>query len=162
VSRLGRRAVIVGYGQTGQTVASVLHPRFDVLVVEETTQLSRQARDDGLSVLQGSPTSREVVARMDLGDARILIVTVPDSFAARLLSEHARAVNPHLEIVAHAGARAETERLHRSGVTDAVVAEDEVALELARYGLHRFGVSSAEALRIIQRARAETRRQGLV
>lgn len=158
-SRLGRRAVVVGYGRTGQTVAGVLHARFDVLIIEESAQLARQAREAGLDVLEGSPTSREVVARMDLGDARILIVSIADPFTARLLSEHARAANPHLEIVAHASARADMERLRKSGVSDAVVAEDEVALELARYGLHRFGVSSAEALRIIQRARAETRRQ---
>ncbi|HEY8173679.1 MAG TPA: cation:proton antiporter [Dehalococcoidia bacterium] len=157
-SRLGRRAVIAGYDRTGQTVARLLYPRFDALVVESAPRLARLAREHGLPVLEGNPASPAVVARMELGDARVLIITTQDPFAARALTEQARAANPHLEIVAHAVISEESEKLLRSGADDAVTGEDEVALELARHGLRRFGVSSAEAMRIVQRQRAEARR----
>ena len=49
------------------------------------------------------------------------------------------------------------ERLERSGMSETVVAEQEAALELARHALHRFGVPSQQATRVIQTARARLR-----
>ena len=156
-SRLGRRAIVCGYGGVGQTVAAILKPRFDVLVIEDNARLARQARDREIEVVEGNPTSPAIIERACIEDARVVVIALDDPFAARLFAERVRAINPHVDIVARAVIRGEAAKLERSGVTDAVVAEEEVAFELARYGLHRFGLSSRESLAIIQKYRARAR-----
>jgi CPA2 family monovalent cation:H+ antiporter-2 len=94
---------------------------------------------------------------MRLEDARILIITLRDMFTTRLLTERAREVNPHLDIVGIAESALESSRLESSGMSETVVADTEVALELARHALHRFGVPSQQAARVIQTARARLR-----
>jgi CPA2 family monovalent cation:H+ antiporter-2 len=91
---------------------------------------------------------------MRLEDARVLIITLRDAFATRLITERARRVNPYLDIVGIAESAVDSERFERSGMSQTVVAEQEVALELARHALHRFGVPSQQAARIIQTARS--------
>ena len=152
-ARLGRRAVVCGYGRAGRIVARTLASRFEVLVVEEDRRRAAQARADGFDVIEASPTHPSSIRRMSLHDARQLIITLNDAFATRLVTERARAMNPHLDISGVAVAETEAMKLRRSGITTTVMAEDEVAFELARHGLHRFGVSSREALAIVQHLR---------
>ncbi len=156
-SRLGRRAIVCGYDDVGQTVTAILQPRFKVLVIEDNARLAKQARGRGIEVLEGNPTSPAVMEHAGLEDARVVVITLGDPFAARLFTERVRAINPHVDIVARAVVRSEAAKLGRSGVTDAVVAEEEVAFQLARYGLHRFGLSTRESLAIIQQYRARAR-----
>lgn len=153
IPRLGRRAVVVGYSAAGELVAGTLGARFEVLVVESDGVLARQARARGFTVIEGNPTSPAVLSTMDLADARVLIITLADPFAARLLVERAREINHHVDIIVRAGSPEEGSRLQRAGATAAVDAESEVAYEMVRYGLRRFGISQQEALAIVQRLR---------
>jgi CPA2 family monovalent cation:H+ antiporter-2 len=152
-SRLGRQAVVCGYGHVGQTVARLLGARFTVLVAVDDAREARRCEEDGFEVIEGSLSSPLIIDRMRLFDTRVLIITLADPFTTRLLTERARAINPHLDIVGRAVVPGERERLAKSGMTQTIVDEDEVGYELARYGLQRFGVSSQESLRAIQLAR---------
>jgi CPA2 family monovalent cation:H+ antiporter-2 len=155
--RVGRRAVIAGYERAGQIVASLVAPRFDVLVYEPNHALAREARDRGYEVVETSSVNKAMIDQLDLTDARVLVITLQDPFVARQLAEYALAVNPHLDIIASAIGTSEAAKLQRSGVGQTVVGDDEAALELARHSLHRFGVSSQESLAVIQRYRARMR-----
>lgn len=152
-SRLGRHAVICGYGDVGRIVASLLQPRFECIVVDDDARAARDARNDGLFVVEANPTSPGAIERMHLDEARILIIALADAFTTRLLTERARGVNPHLDIVGRAAANDESRKLLRSGMSETVIAEREVALELGRHALQRFGITSQEAALIVQRAR---------
>jgi CPA2 family monovalent cation:H+ antiporter-2 len=156
-SRLGRHAVICGYGAVGRVVASLLSPRFESLIIEDDPRAARDAREDGYFVVEGNPTSDSIIERMRLEDARILILALTDGFGRRLLTERAHTINPHLEVIGVAMSAEESARLNASGMTEPVVAEREIALELGRYALHRFGVPSQQVARIIQQARARLR-----
>lgn len=156
-SRLGRVAILCGYDHVGETIAGILGPRFELRVIEENPVRAREARARDLYVIEGSPISPAVLERAGIEDARVVVIALADPFATRLFAERAQAINPHVDIIAHAVVRSEVEKLRRSGIAEAVIAEDEVAFELARYGLHRFGLSSRESLAIIQQWRARTR-----
>jgi CPA2 family monovalent cation:H+ antiporter-2 len=157
VSRLGRRAIVAGYNHIGETVVSILAPRFDVRVIEEDPRRAREARARGVEVVEGSPISPAVISRAGIEDARVIVIALADPFATRLFAERARALNPHVDIVTQVVLHGEIAKLRESGVSEAVSADDEVAFELARYGLHRFGLSSRESLTIIQQWRARLR-----
>jgi CPA2 family monovalent cation:H+ antiporter-2 len=156
-SRIGRRAVLAGYNEVGEVVAAILQPRFEVVVLEEESRRARLARERGIEVVEGSPTSPAILGRAGIEDARVVVIALEDPFATRLFAERARERNPYVDIVAHAHIPSEAEKLRRSGIAEAVVAENEVAFELARHGLHRFGLSARESLAIIQQYRARLR-----
>lgn len=152
-SRLGRIAVVCGFSEVGQIVASIIGPRFATVIVEDDARAARLARERGYDVIEGSLASPNIIDRMQLDDARLLVIAVRDVFAARLLAERARARNPHLDIIGRADSLADARKLAGAGVSRPVVAEREIAFELARHALERFGIASQQSLRIVQIAR---------
>ena len=155
--RVGRKAVICGFDRPGRIVASLVAPRFDVLIYEPNHRLANEARERGYDVVESSSVNSAMIEQLELTDARVLVITLQDPFVARQLAEEALQVNPHLDIIASTIGTAEAAKLQRSGIGQTVVGDDEAALELARHSLHRFGVSSQESLAVIQRYRARMR-----
>jgi CPA2 family monovalent cation:H+ antiporter-2 len=156
-TRLGRRAVVCGYGEAGRTVVTALRARFEVLVVDEDHRRLHQLNDEGVATVIGDPSNAAIIDRMRLEECRVLVVAMNDPFSKRLLIERVRARYPRLDVVAHASDEREATQLREAGADEAVVAEREAALELVRHSLHRFGVDARQAVAIVQRMRAERR-----
>jgi CPA2 family monovalent cation:H+ antiporter-2 len=151
--RIGRNAVVCGYGNVGKTVVGALRGRFDVVVIDEDARALRELERSDLRVINGDASNPAIIDQMGLDDCRVLVVAIPDPFATRLLVERARAMYPDLDVIARAVSEAEALKLRSFGAVDAIVAEHEVALELVRHSLHRFGVDQRQALAIVQRMR---------
>jgi CPA2 family monovalent cation:H+ antiporter-2 len=146
----GRYVVLCGYGRVGRLVGEALERRgFPFLVIEVDARLCRVLRERGIPVIQGLAESAHTRDRANLGQARALIVTLPDPFALQQVVHHVRRDHPRLPIIARARTTGERDFLQREGVGEIVVAETEVALEMARYTLGRLGVSGAEIQAII-------------
>jgi CPA2 family monovalent cation:H+ antiporter-2 len=146
----GRYVVLCGYGRVGRLVGDALERRgFPYLVIEVDSRICRGLREQHIPVIQGLAESSHTRDRANLGQARALIVTLPDPFALQQVVHHVRRDFPRLPIIARARTAAERDFLQREGVGEIVVAETEVALEMARYTLGRLGVSGAEIQAII-------------
>jgi CPA2 family monovalent cation:H+ antiporter-2 len=74
--------------------------------------------------------------------------------------EYARETVPRLDIVVRTHTVEERERLEQAGANEAIIGEIELALEMTRHTMHRFGVSTLETQAIIRgtRERAQTRK----
>jgi CPA2 family monovalent cation:H+ antiporter-2 len=151
--RVGRKAVIAGYGNVGRTVVGALRGRFEVVIVDEDARQLRGLDGEDIRVINGDASNPAVIDAMGLDDCRVLVAAISDPFATRLLVERARQLYPDLDIITRAGSEEEAQRLRGSGAGDAVVADREVALEMIRHSLHRFGVDQRQALAIVQRMR---------
>ncbi|MEO6349128.1 MAG: cation:proton antiporter [Candidatus Limnocylindrales bacterium] len=146
----GRYSVLCGYGRVGRLVGAALERRgFPYLVIEVDARICRGLRERGIPVIQGLVESAHTRDRANLGQARAVIVTLPDPFAVQQVVHHVRRDFPRLPIIARARTSTEREFLQREGVGEIVVAETEVALEMARYTLGRLGVSGPEIQAII-------------
>ena len=147
----GRYAVLCGYGRVGRLVAEALERRsLPYLVIEVDPRICRGLRERGIPVVQGLAESAYTRDRAKFDHAQVLIVTLPDPFALQQVVHHVRAEHPRLPIIARARTTAERELLQGEGVSEIVVAETEVALEIARYTLGRLGVSAAETQAIVR------------
>lgn len=147
-------AVICGYGRVGQVIGEALNRRgFPFVVIEQDQDIVRGLREKGLIVLLGSADNLVLLARTRLEEARILVVAVPDPLAARRIVDYAREVNPQIDVVVRTHSQAERAFLYDHGVSEAVMAELEMALEMTRFTLRRFGVSMTEIQSILQRIR---------
>jgi CPA2 family monovalent cation:H+ antiporter-2 len=135
----------------GRLVGAALERRgFPYLVIEVDPRICRDLRDRGIPVIQGLSENPRNLARAELSRGTVAVVTVPDPFALQQTVHYLRRDHPRLPIIARARTAAERALLQREGVGEIVVAETEVALEMARYTLGRVGVSAAETAAIVQ------------
>jgi len=145
-----RHAVICGYGRVGRIVAAALERRgFRCMVIETDRKTVEELRAQGVATIRGSALNRIALERADLMHAAVLVIALPDPHTVRLVAEEARRLNSRLPIVARTHRPRERAILHHLGVTEVVVGETELGLEMTRFALRRLGVSQAEAQAIV-------------
>ena len=155
---LSGHAVICGWGRVGRTVARALEARdFAYVVIEENRRTVEGLRERGLEALYGDIADAELLKHAGVGRARVLVFCAYDPPAAEFAVDFARRVNPRIEIVARVETPEEAKRLLDAGASQTVEGERELAVQMARYTLRRFGVTSREVDAIAQglRRRAE-------
>ena len=144
-------AVICGWGRVGRTVARALEARgFDFVVIEEHRRTVEALRERGVRALYGNVADAELLRHAGLDRARVLVFAAYDPPAAEFAVQHARSVNPRIEIVARVETPEEARRLLDRGASQAVEGERELAVQMARYTLRRFGVTHQEVEAIAQ------------
>jgi CPA2 family monovalent cation:H+ antiporter-2 len=138
-------AVRLGYGRVGRVIGEALRRRgLRFAVVDQDPRVVRRLRREGVLALLGNAGNPVLLERLGLDRARVLVVAIPDPLAARQAVDHARQHHPRLDIVVRTHSAGDRAYMRAKGVGEAVFAEVERAVELARRTLHRFGVSGAE------------------
>ncbi len=156
---LSGHAVICGWGRVGRTVARALETRgFAYVVLEEHRKTVESLRERGVEAFYGDMADAELLKHAGIDRARVLVFAAYDPPAAEFAVDHARKVNPKIEIVARVETPDEARRLLDRGATQTVEGERELAVQMARYTLRRFGVTAREVDAIAQglRRRSES------
>ena len=113
------------------------------------------ARDRGIPCIYGDASNPDILARVNLAKAKVLVVTFPDPTAVKLAVAAARAINPRLNVVARVHRDEDSLALKKLGVAELVRPELEAGLEIIRHTLHRFGLTTQEILHIVNALREE-------
>jgi CPA2 family monovalent cation:H+ antiporter-2 len=143
--------VLCGHGRVGSVIAKALERRgFRYVVVEQDRRRVEELRARGVPAIYGDAANDAVLKQVGLEQALVLVLAIPDPPAARHALEYAKRVNPRIEVVARTHSEIERSDLVRLGARQAVLGERELAIQLARFTLRRFGVSSAETDAIAQ------------
>ena len=139
-------AVVAGYGRVGSFVARLLS-RLEkpFVVVEANPGRAQEAREAGFPTVNGDASAIPVLESAGIGEARLVVVTVPDAIAARLAVNRIKSLAPDADVLVRAESVEQLEDLGRLGVYEAVQPELEAGLELARQALARLGVGAEEA-----------------
>ena len=148
--------VIVGYGRVGSFVARMLQDlEQPFVVVDVDPSRVDTARESKIPIVYGDATAEPVLEAAGVGEARLVLVTVPDPVGARLVVERARALKPDVDIVVRSTSAEQLEDLSRLGVYEAVQPELEAGLELGRQALAHLGIGAGEIQRFSDRVRRE-------
>jgi CPA2 family monovalent cation:H+ antiporter-2 len=156
IEHAGRRhAVLVGHGRVGSLVARALERRgFAYVVIEQDRRIVEALRGRGIPALYGDAADPELLARAGIDHAVVLVVAVADPAASEVIYERARKAEPRLEIVVRTNADRTAARLASEARAWPVVGERELAIQMARVALRRFGVSGTEVEAIAQGIRS--------
>jgi CPA2 family monovalent cation:H+ antiporter-2 len=140
-------AVIVGSGRVGMLIAGALSRRnFRFLIISLERREVESVRRQGAQALFGDATNPELLELAGIEHARVLVVAIPDAHAAQLIVERARALNSRLSLVVRTHSERQLGDLARLGPPiQPVHGEVELAVQMTRYTLRRFGVSTMEA-----------------
>ncbi len=155
---LERHAVICGYGRVGQLSA----PPWSAAASATWSSASSARRSTGFAH-RGVPAifgdaSNPVVSQMaNIATARLVVVATPDPNETRLIVERALDLHPGIDFVVRTHNDHEAARLRAlSTRIQAIHGERELAVQMARYSLRRFGVSATEAEAIAQGLRGHS------
>ena len=95
--------VVAGYGRSGKAAARVLERAgIPLLVVEISHTIFAGLANDGFRGIWGDITGEEILRAARIGNARILLLTVPDQNAIRLTVQRALRLNPAISVISRA------------------------------------------------------------
>jgi CPA2 family monovalent cation:H+ antiporter-2 len=147
-------AIVVGWGRVGRIVVEGLQS-MDVptVVIEQDRQRATELRAAGIPVVHGQAAGPEVLEHAHAATAKVLVLAAPESYHTQAIIEHARRLNPEIEVAVRANTESEVATLAKQGVGLAIMGEREVAYGLMDYALRRLGTSANATQVFIQTMR---------
>ena len=128
--RMGHHIVIVGYGTKGRSAVEVLtgngQPREGIVVVDPSQAALADAHADGLAVVSGDATRREVLNRAGVPNADQVIITTNRDDTNVLTTLTVRQLNPDAFIVAAAREQENAPLMKQSGADSVITSSDAV------------------------------------
>ena len=124
---------------------------FTYVVISQQRAEVEALRARGVAALLGEASNIELLERAHVEHARVVIVASSDPHLNHLIVERAKALNPSVDFVVRTRSDEETAQLRAiSPKVQTVLGQRELAVQMARYSLRRFGVNAAEAEAIAQ------------
>jgi monovalent cation:H+ antiporter-2, CPA2 family len=138
--------IVIGCGRVGQHLVNVLDrlgiPR---LVVEHdigrVTELERQ----GVPTLYGDAANSDILSRVHLKQARMVVVTLPEEAAAAIVVAATHEEAPRVPIIVRASSQEGIQRLFALGAQHVIFPELEGGLEIMQETLTRLGYRTSDA-----------------
>jgi CPA2 family monovalent cation:H+ antiporter-2 len=145
-------AIVCGYGRVGRLLGPAFERRgFRYVVITQQRDEVDRLRAQGVTAIYGDAANPTVLEMAGIAHARLVVVATSDPHETRLIVERTREHNPGVDIVVRTHSDTEAAHLRSlGGKVQAVHGERELAVQMARYALRRFGVSAAEAEAIAQ------------
>ncbi|NIE80730.1 YbaL family putative K(+) efflux transporter [Asaia sp. As-1742] len=124
-------AVVVGCGRVGRLVVDgLVQNGWPVLVVETGKVPDTLAALPDVELMLANAAESRVVKAMNLEQARLLMVAIPEPFEAGQIIAQARSLNPGLRIVARAHFDSAVDHLKELGADHVIMGEREMALAM--------------------------------
>jgi CPA2 family monovalent cation:H+ antiporter-2 len=123
--------ILVGYGRVGKLIAARLVAKgVDFVIIEDDKEKSEEAGEAGYIVVRGNALEDRHLRAAGIGEARNMLIAVPEGFEGGAIHDHARHLNPDLIVIARAHSDAEVAHLESLGVPHIVMGERELAARM--------------------------------
>jgi CPA2 family monovalent cation:H+ antiporter-2 len=153
------RTVILGFGRVGQLVADMLKTHGqEYIAVENNVDAVVAARRVGNNAIFGDVSKPQTLHRLNLDNAKALVLTMNDPVLAARTVKRIRAEYPQLTIIARARDAEHAAELYLAGATDAVPETLESSLQLSEAVLVDLGMPMGPVIASIHKKRDEFRR----
>ncbi|MCI0398598.1 MAG: cation:proton antiporter [Chloroflexi bacterium] len=153
---LHNHVVIAGAGRVGRNVARTLQRLgSSFVVVEIDQQRIERCKKEGMPTIYGDASHPLVLEAAGIGQARLLLITIPSITVAHSIVRHVQQINQGLHIVARSEGLEQMEMLHQMGVYEVVQPELEAGLEITRQALLHLNVPPTDIQRFVDAVRRE-------
>jgi CPA2 family monovalent cation:H+ antiporter-2 len=120
--------VLVGHGRVGSHVSRVLRAAgAPLMVIENDPERVERLQQEGVTAFSGNAAAPDMLEAAEIGQARGLLVAIPDAFEGGQIVAKARALNPKLPIIARAHSDEQVVHLRSLGADVVIMGEDEIA-----------------------------------
>lgn len=155
VPELSGHVIIVGYGRTGQLLASILSEQtIEYVALDLDADRVAQLRNQGAPVYLGNATREAMLEKMRLRDAATLVICTDNPQASQQILSTARRMAPNLPIIVRVHDSQHAALLLAEGATQVVPEVLESGLQLAQLSLEQVGISTSAAHDLVDAKRA--------
>jgi CPA2 family monovalent cation:H+ antiporter-2 len=150
------RAIVVGFGPIGRTVARLLRESgIEPTVIEMNLETVRSLRAEGLPAVYGDATHREILSEAGVAGAVALVLSTAGMHGSEESIRLARELNPGIRVFARTAYLREMPALRRAGADAVFAGEGEVALTITEFILRQLGATAEQIDRERERMRSE-------
>jgi len=141
-SKRKHRAVVVGSGPVGRTLARLLlENEIEPVMIELNLETVRGLRTRGMLAVYGDATHTNTLREAGIEEADTLILSASGLRTSREIVRAARELNPDIRVLARADYLHELESLRRAGVQAGFSGEGEIALAMTTAILQDLGAT---------------------
>jgi CPA2 family monovalent cation:H+ antiporter-2 len=156
VRALVDHVIIIGYGLNGRNLARALESAgIPYVVLEQNGQLVRRARLERTPIFFGDGTRAEVLERVGIEHARVLVFAIAAPADERRGVAVARNLSKTVRIVVRTRYVSEIEELRRLGADEVIPEELETSVEIFARVLRRYGVEVNRIRRLVDEVRGD-------
>jgi CPA2 family monovalent cation:H+ antiporter-2 len=156
VRALRDHVIIVGYGLNGRNLALALESaQIPYVVLEQNGQLVRRARLERTPIFFGDGTRAEVLEKVGIEYARVLVFAIAAPAEERRGVAVARHLSATVRIVVRTRYVSEIEELRRLGADEVIPEELETSVEIFARVLRRYGVEVNRIRRLVDEVRGD-------
>ena len=128
--KMGHHVVVVGYGTKGRSAVKTLLSngleKEGIVIVDTSTTALADAHEDGLAIVTGDATRKEVLVRAGVEDADQVIITTNRDDSNVLTTLTARQANPGAWIIAAVREQENASLMKQSGADSVITSSDAV------------------------------------
>jgi CPA2 family monovalent cation:H+ antiporter-2 len=156
-SKRERHVIIVGFGLNGRNLAEVLkEASVPYVVLEINNDTVIQMKKRGEPMFYGDGTSPEILHKLGITTARMLVVAISDPASTRRIVQVARKENSRLYIIVRTRYAAEVEDLLKLGANEVIPEEFETSIEIFAKVLHHYQVPKNLMIEQIEKIRSRS------
>jgi CPA2 family monovalent cation:H+ antiporter-2 len=155
-AKLRKHVIICGYGPIGIILGRVLSAKkIPFVSLELNAQTVVKMRGLGLHCFYGDATSPEVLKKVNIEEAMLVVITIPDPMSTEAIVKNVKDLNPDCFILARTRFSKELEDLYVYGA-DAVIQEEfEAGLAILVRALKELKVSNDDIDREVEAIKIE-------
>jgi CPA2 family monovalent cation:H+ antiporter-2 len=156
MAALTDHVIVVGYGLNGRNLVRALRAAsIPYVVLEQNAQSVRRGRDEDEPIFFGDGAHPEVLERVGIHRARVLVFAIASVADERRGVAVARRLAPHVHLVVRTRYVREIDELQKLGANEVVPEEFETSLEMFSRVLRRYGVPSSAIRAEVEAARRD-------
>jgi CPA2 family monovalent cation:H+ antiporter-2 len=149
--------VIIGFGLNGRNLAKVLKESgIPYVALEMNSETVREMKKKGEPIYYGDGTSKEILDKLNIRRARLLVVAISDPASTRRIVSVARHENPDVYIIVRTRYLAEVEDLVALGADEVIPEEFETSIEIFARVLDRYRFPRNVIMDMAERVRSNS------
>lgn len=131
--------IIIGFGLNGKNLAKVLKEAdIPYVVLEMNSDTVREMKKRGEPIYYGDGTSKEILHKIGIDKAKLLVVAISDPVSTRGIVSIGRHENSAIYIIVRTRYLAEVDELRELGADEVIPEEFETSIEIFSRVLHRY------------------------
>lgn len=149
--------IIVGFGLNGRNLAKVLREAdIPYVVLEMNSDTVREMTKRGEPIYYGDGTSQEILHKMGIEKARLLVIAISDPVSTRRIISIARQASPAVYTIVRTRYLIEVDELKALGADEVIPEEFETSIEIFSRVLHRYSFPRNAILDMIDKIRSNS------
>lgn len=146
----------MGFGVNGSNLARILKESgIPYIVLEMNANTVKKMKKMGEPIYYGDGTSPEILHKMGIHKANVLVVAISDPAATRRIVQIARHENPDMHIIVRTRYVAEVDDLLKLGADDVIPEEFETSVEIFSRVLAQYQVPKNEIYNLVDMVRED-------